>query len=226
MKILLVEDDKQLSKLLSKMLRDNGYEVTPCKSIHEVLRNGFEHNHDLIILDLLLNGEKGEDLVINLRKRKMDIPILVLSCLSEVVNKTDLLKLGADDYLTKPFDNSELIARIEALNRRCLNHFFNDKESYGDLVFFWKQNKVIRGNREISLTRKQGGILHLLVRNAGKTVETSEILRQVWNLNPSCSSNVVQSTMRHLRERLDSNFSHKLIQNVHGIGYCFVFPTD
>ena len=115
-----------MAYLIGKALKRYGYKITICHSPKRVLKNGLEFNHDLIILDLMFPNERGEDFVAELRKKKINIPILVLSALSEVGSKIDLLKLGADDYMIKPFSSQELLARIEALERRCLNIVFSD----------------------------------------------------------------------------------------------------
>jgi len=225
MKILLIEDDKNLAHLIGKVLKQYAYEVTICHSAKEALKNGLEFNHDLIILDLLFPDEKGEEFVIELRKKKINIPILVLSALSEVDSKIDLLKLGADDYMTKPFSSQELLARIEALERRCLNMTFNDRECYGDITFDWKQNKVHREGKKIPITKKEGQLLRLLVASKGETVRMEDILKKVWRVESGSHSNVIHATIRRLRKRIDHKCSYKLIRNVHGIGYCIVLPT-
>lgn len=226
MKILLIEDDKKLAHLIAEALKRYGYNITVCHSAREALKNGLEFSHDLIILDLLFPDERGEEFVIELRKNKINIPILVLSALSEVGNKINLLKLGADDYMTKPFSSRELLARIEALERRCLDIVFNDKESYGDITFNWKENKINRKGNEIPFTKKEGQLLRLLVANKGEIVRTEDILKKVWQVESDSHSNVIHATIRRLRKRIDHDFPHKLIRNVHGIGYCIVLPMQ
>ena len=224
MKILLIEDDRTLACLIEKSLKQYAYKVTICHSAKEALKNGLEFNHDLIILDLLFPDERGEDFVVKLRKKKSRIPILVLSALSEVESKIDLLKLGADDYMTKPFNGKELLARIEALKRRCYDIIFHDKETYGDITFDWKQNKVKIKEHEIALTKKEGQLLRLLASRRGETVRMEDILRKVWQVETGSHSNVIHSTIRRLRKRIDHDFPYKLIHNVHGIGYCIALP--
>lgn len=226
MKILLIEDNRELADLIGNILRQDNYKVTTCYSIKKALETGMEFNHDLIILDLLFPDEKGEDFVAELRKKKNNIPILVLSVLSEVESKIDLLKLGVDDYMTKPFNSQELLARIKSLWRRCMDMTFDDKESYGDIMFYWKQNKMNREGKEIFFTKKEGKLLRLLVANRGEIVRREDILKKIWQMDSKHHSNVIQSTIRRLRKHIDHGFSPKMIHNVHGIGYRIVIPPQ
>lgn len=224
MDILLVEDNQETAQYLETELDKEGHHVTSCASVDDVLENGLEMNHDLIILDLLLDNERGDRLVKHLRKAKVDVPILVLSSLVQSSTKVDLFNLGVDDYVTKPFNMQELAARIKALYRRYLETQNDDEESYGEITFYWKQNKVVRGKKEIRLTNKEGDLLKLLLRNSGKTVRSEDILQKVWHITRGHHSNILQSMVRRLRKKLDSDFDHKLIRSVHGIGYCLDLP--
>ena len=225
MKILLIEDDRKYLLLLTKMLENNGYQVTYCVSAKEALERELELHHDLIILDLLLGEERGEDFIQNLKKRKLNIPILVISCLSEVSSKIDLLKLGADDYLTKPFDSDELLARVEAISRRYSDTLILKKdETYGNITFQWKQHKVIFGTNEIFLTRQECKFLQLLIQNKGEIIRFEDILEKVWGVGLGYHSNIVQSTVKRIRQKIGNDYSNKLIRNVHGIGYCITLP--
>ncbi len=226
MKVLLVEDDERLSSFLRSTLSKQGYETTVCNSVEEVLKNEYDLTHDLVVLDLVLTGKRGDHLVTQLRKKKSNIPILVLSGLNQVNLKIDLLNLGVDDYMTKPFDPRELIARLQAIYRRYLEVECKDSETYGDIVFHWKQNKVTRGGEEIFLTQKEGELLRFLLQNRNKTVRNKDILSKVWQARVGFHSNVIQSTVRRLRQKVDKDFDHKLIRNVHGIGYMLVLPND
>ena len=226
MKILVVEDEEKIASFIQEILEHEGNLVTTCDSIEEVTKKGYEMTHDLIILDLMLAGKRGEFFVKEVRKRRLNIPILVLSALGRISNKIELLNLGADDYMTKPFDAEELIARINAMYRRYLQMERKDQIGYAGFTFFRKQNKIKREGKVIVLTKKEGELLEFLLQNEGKTVRTEDIIRKIWGAKITYHSNVVQATIRRLRKKVDEGFSHKLIENRHGIGYCLNLPNQ
>ncbi len=129
------------------------------------------------------------------------------------------------DFMTKPFDMNELLARIKAVYRRYLEKEYKDQENYGDIAFFWKQNKIVRSDKTIDLTQKEGALLKFLLQNRNRTVRNEDILSKVWEARVGFHSNVIQSTVRRLRKKIDSDFDHKLIRNVHGVGYTLVLPN-
>lgn len=224
MRILVVEDEQQIADFLRDVLEQEGYRVTHCTSIEEVLDHDYGMSHDFIILDLMLNGAPGDELVRMLRKAGSKIPILVLSALGQIQSKIDLINLGADDYMVKPFDAQELLARIRASHRRYLEINDVDEETHGDITFYWRQNKLKRGKDLIQLTKKEGELMHFLMQHKGQTVSIEDLLLKVWSSKPGYQSNVVPSTIRRLRRKIDSDYDHKLIENVHGIGYRLVLP--
>lgn len=224
MKVLILEDEVKLAEYTAEILSKEGYETTTCVSIEEAIKKGLEFEHDIIILDLMLVGKGGEHLVEHLRKNKSKVPVLVLSALDQINTKVSLINMGADDYMTKPFDDAELVARVNALHRRYLDTSYEDKQEFGDIAFYWKQNKLVRGAKEISLTNKEADLFHFLLQNNGKTVKVEDILKKVWQTKVGYHSNVVQSTIRRLRRKVDSDFDHKLIHNVHGVGYTMIIP--
>jgi DNA-binding response OmpR family regulator len=219
MKILLIEDEQELVYFLKKILENAGNSVTSYASIQEALNPNYSYDYDLLILDLMLPGKPGSYLLKELRKRKVNIPVLVLSAINQITSKTDLLNLGADDYMTKPFDAQELLARINALYRRYIEIQYQDEIIFEEIVFYPKQNKVVRQSKEVLLTQKEGELLHFLIQNKGKTVRSQDILHKIWHANAGFHSNVLQATIRRLRQKIDSGFSKKLIHSIHGIGY-------
>ncbi len=222
MKILIVEDEEELASFLQVILEKECGQTTVCSSVEDVIKNGYESSHDLIILDL--KGKRGESLIAHMKKKKINVPTLVLSALGQINTKIELINLGADDYLTKPFDAQELIARVKALYRRYLQAGFKDEEDFGEFTFFSKQNKIKRGNKDILLTKNEGQLFELLLRNRGKTVPLEDILKNVWKAKVGYHSNIVQATVRRLRRKVDAGFPHKLIRNMHGIGYAVMVP--
>ncbi len=220
MNILILEDDLEFAKSLEAKLEKSGHKATISQSIKDVLKKNLEFNHDVIILDILLDSERGEDLVHNLRKRKINIPVLVLSSLGGVESKVELLKAGADDYVAKPFDIKELCARLDALYRRSLGVDRDlNKQTFGEITFDWKRNKVSCGEKTIILTKKEAEVLHLLVAHKGEVVKSDLFLRKIWNLDGSYHSNILASIIKRLRKNLDMLLSKKLIRTVHGVGY-------
>lgn len=224
MKILLIEDEEKIAKFIRSVLESEKNLVTVCDSIEEASKRGYEITHDLIILDLMLAGKRGEFYVKDIRKKRLNVPILVLSALGRISNKIELLNLGADDYMTKPFDADELIARVNAVYRRYLAMERKDHMKFGNFEFYRKQNKIKREGKEIVLTKKEGELLELLLQNKGKTVRMEDIVRKIWGSKITYHSNVVQATVRRLRGKVDMGFETKLIENRHGIGYCFNLP--
>jgi len=219
MRILLIEDEQELVHFLKKILENAGNDVTAFPSLQGVLEPNHNFDYDLIILDLMLPGKPGSYLIKELRKKKLHIPVLVLSAIHQINSKTDLLNMGADDYMVKPFDAQELLARINALYRRYIEIQYTDEENYEDLTFYPKQNKIIRKKKEIFLTEKEGELLHFLLQNKEKTVRSQDILYKIWHANAGFHSNVLQATIRRLRQKIDSGFDQKLIHSIHGIGY-------
>jgi len=224
MKILVVEDEEKIASFIQKILEQEGNLVTVCDSIEEIGKKGYEMTHDIIILDLMLIGKRGEFFVKDVRKRRLNIPIMVLSALGRISNKIELLNLGADDYMTKPFDAQELIARVNAMYRRYLQMDRKDHQQFGGFSFYRKQNRIVRDGKDIKLTKKEGELFEFLLQNEGKTVRTEDIIRKIWGAKITYHSNVVQATIRRLRRKVDSDFDHKLIENRHGIGYCLNLP--
>ncbi len=224
MEILIIEDDKNLAKHIASEFKKKNHSSTICNSVKEAVNKKLAFSHDIAILDLLLEDEHGEDFVRYTKKENIKIPILVLSSLSGTSNKVDLLKAGVDDYMTKPFDICELMARLETLYNRYLEISQKKKDNYPGVTFVWDENKVIREDKEIHLTNKECKLLKFLVINYGKVVKSEDILKHVWNVGPGYHSNILQSLVRHLRKRIDEGFEYKLIKNIHGVGYMIEFP--
>lgn len=149
------------------------------------------------------------------------MPIIVLTALNQIGTKVDLFNAGVDDYITKPFDALELMARVKSVYRRYLDGRIENEIEVGDFVFQRKENLVLRNGEKIPLTVKEGELLLYLVENAGKVVRSEDILKRIWNTRVGFHSNILQATIRRLRKKLDADSLQKYIKNVHGIGYTF-----
>ena len=219
MKILLIEDEQDLARFVKKILENAGNSVTWFPSLQEVLGGSYDWDHDLIILDLMLPDKPGSFLLEELRRLKISIPILVLSAKHDIDTKASLLNLGADDYLTKPFDARELLARINAISRRSFEMDHGNELVFADMIFYRKQNKVVRGDKEVQLTKREGELLDILFRHRGQIVRTQDILNKIWHAGSGFHSNIVQATVYRLRAKIDTGFKQRLIHSIHGVGY-------
>jgi len=219
MKVLIVEDDKNLSKLIAKRLKEEGYDVVQAYDAEEGLNYANYENFDIIILDLMLPKMSGFYIIESLRNKKIKTPILVLSAKDSVEDKVKGLSLGADDYLTKPFSFPELLARIQALVRRSKDIDEISKLKYHDLVMDLLKKEVYRGNKKIDLTAKEYELLKYLMENAEKIVTRNMILANVFDIDFDIESNVVDVQIHRLRDKIDKGFDKKLIHTVRGFGY-------
>ncbi len=219
MNVLIIEDELKIALFIKKFLEREKNFVTVCTSIDEALRCGYQDTHDVVILDLMLKGKPGEYFIQQVKKAHCNIPVLVLSAISNIDKKVELLNLGADDYLSKPFEMQELIARLQSLYRRHVQDKKEERVQSGELIFYKKQNKVQYNNKDILLTQKEADILNFLLEHKGNVVTNEDILTNVWKTKPGFSSNIIQSTIRRLRQKLDDIDSKDFIKNVHGLGY-------
>ena len=219
MNVLIIEDELKIALFIKKYLEREKFFVTVCTSIDEALEQGYEDTHDIVILDLMLKGKSGEYFIQEIKKKHCNMPVLVLSAIGHIDKKVEMLNLGADDYLSKPFEMQELIARLQALYRRYVKEKKEESMHLGKLVFYKKQNKVQFNDKDVLLTQKEADILNFLLENKGNVVTNEDILINVWKTKPGFSSNIVQSTIRRLRKKLDTGNNVNFIKNVHGLGY-------
>lgn len=222
MQILVVEDDKRISDFLIKGLEENGYMVTLCRSAEDVIAHYLSIEWDLLILDIMLPGMDGRQLVSTLRYKGYHVPVLMLSALNTVQDKVDSLDIGADDYLTKPFHFEELLSRIKALTRRSQIGFDIKKSQsiqIGSLTIDKDQYKVFDGGQEVELSPREFKLLLYLVENQNKAVSRIQILNAVWGINFDNQTNVVDVYISYVRNKVEKN--QKYIFTVKGVGYLF-----
>jgi two-component system alkaline phosphatase synthesis response regulator PhoP len=227
-RLLLVEDEPGLVLTLTDRLVAEGYEVesaTDAPSGLEVASNG---NFDAILLDLMLPGGNGLDICRTLRQRGLQTPILMLTAKGQVVDKVVGLKLGADDYLVKPFEMAELLARVEALLRRstapaAAAAFTGDAYRFGDVSVDFRKAEVIKAGQPLDVSAREFKLLKYFVEHRGAALTRDELLNEVWGYNAMPSTRTVDVHVAWLRQKLEDNPRHpQFILTVHGLGYKFV----
>ncbi len=220
MHILIIEDRKKTASFIAKALTEEGFAV-------DIATNGMDGQHnidhihyDLIILDVMLPEKDGWSILEDLRLAKKQTPVLLLTAKDTVEDKVKGLKLGADDYMVKPFAFSELLARIRSILRRGPVREINIINII-DLEIDAIKHQVKRNGIRIDLTPKEFQLLLLMSRRQGEVLARTFIAEQVWEINFNSDTNVVDVAVRRLRRKVDDGFSHKLIHTVRGIGYVF-----
>jgi heavy metal response regulator len=218
MRTLIVEDDRQLATFVAKGLRENALTVDLAYDGQEAIDMARTDIYDVIVLDIMLPERSGFDVIRELRAEKVETPIICLTARDQLEDRVTGLNLGADDYLSKPFEFAELLARIRALARRS-GGMVPTKLQCRDLELDPVTRQVRRGGRRIELTAKEFGLLEFLMRRAGKTVTRTSILDNVWDMNYDSLTNVVDVLVNRVRKKVDYPFSEQLIETVRGVGY-------
>jgi len=218
MRILVVEDEKKLASFIKRGLKEKGYTVDVAANGTDGLFQAEEVPYDLIVLDVMLPGKDGLFICRQLRKKNINTPILMLTARDDIEDKVSGLDAGADDYLTKPFDFAEFLARVRALIRRKCDVNTN-KLKVADLELDQLTHKVKRSEKEIELTSTEYSLLEYLMLNAGHVVTRTMISEHVWNDDFDTFSNVINVYINYLRKKIDSGFEKKLIHSIRGTGY-------
>ncbi len=218
MRILLVEDDSRIVGFIAKGLRENSYAVDVAADGEDALYQASINDYDVIVLDVMLPRKDGFAVCRELRESGSEIPILMLTARDAIDDRVSGLDLGADDYLVKPFDFNELLARLRALLRRK-GEIRPPKIVVADLEIDTTARKVSRGGRVISLTTKEYALLEFLAREQSKVVGRAEIAEHVWDENFDAFSNLIEVYIRRLRAKIDDGFSPRLIHTKRGAGY-------
>ncbi len=223
-RILLVEDEPGLILTLSDRLKSEGYQLQVASDGEEGFTRGSSGDHDLIILDVMLPKKNGFDVCRDLRKKNVSTPILMLTAKGETIDKVVGLKLGADDYLTKPFEVIELLARIEALLRRAPAGTGGaiDTFRFGDVSIDFKRAEVAKNAEPVELSAMEFKLLQFLIENHGTVHSRDQLLDNVWGYDAMPSTRTVDVHIAWLRQKLENNPKHpQHIQTVHGLGYKF-----
>jgi two-component system copper resistance phosphate regulon response regulator CusR len=218
MRILVVEDEAKVASFIRKALEEESYAVDACNDGTTGLDLGQSGAYDLIVLDIMLPGMTGLEVLKGLRNARIKTPVLLLTALSKVDQKVKGLDAGADDYLTKPFAIDELLARVRALLRRGAGEA-SGLLQVDDLVLNPSTREVTRGGQRIELTAKEYALLEYLMRNAGRVLTRPMISEHVWNQDFDTFTNVIDVYMNYLRNKIDRGRTRALIQTVRGSGY-------
>lgn len=218
MRILLVEDESSLRKIIQKKLEQENYTVDSTDNGLDAIDYFNAGNYDCVLLDLMLPGTNGLDVLRHIRNTRSSVPVILLTAKDSIQDRVTGLDTGADDYLTKPFSLEELSARVRALFRRGQE----DKKpnlQVDDLIMNISARKVYRNNIEIELTSKEYALLEYLMRNVDQILTREQLVEHVWNFDFDYDSNIVDVYIRYLRRKIDNPFEKKLIHTIRGHGY-------
>ena len=216
--ILIVEDELEMRKALFEGLSSNGYSISLSESAETALPLFDQKPFDLVISDIRLPDRDGLQLLDALRERSPQTPVMLMTGFGTIQNAVEAMRKGAFDYLVKPFEFNELLARIRALLRRP-KAVLPDELKISDLTLNPATKKVYRAGKEILLTLKEFRLLEYFMRNAGITLTREDILNNLWDYEFDSFSNVVDVHVKNLRKKIDSNYKEKLFQTVWGVGY-------
>ena len=224
MRLLLVEDDSKIAAFILKGLKAAGFAVDHASDGEEGLHLGLTEPYDAAIIDLMLPKTDGLTVIDTLRKEKINIPVIILSAKGSIDDRVKGLQFGSDDYLTKPFAFSELLARVQALIRRSSGATEPTGLTVGDLSMNLLAREVIRSGNKLDLQPLEFSLLEYLMRNAGRVVSKTMIMERVWDYHFDPQTNVVEARVCRLRDKIDKGFPTKLIHTIRGAGYVLKEP--
>lgn len=219
MKILVAEDDQHLGKLIVHMLKKNQYHVEWVSNGEDAYDMALEYEFDVLILDWMMPGQNGLEVCRRLRDTGYSHAILMLTAKDSIQDRILGLDAGADDYLVKPFEIDELLARLRALSRRNFAPIVEEKIVIQDIVLNRTSYKIHSAKREIQLTPREFQLFDLLVRNRGQVLPRETILDRIWGFDAEVSAKTVDATVKLLRKKLGKLTKHDVIQSVRGVGY-------
>ena len=226
MRILLIEDDITTADFITRSLREAGHVVQHCDDGKAGLLSALEEQFDLMIVDRMLPSLDGLSIIKSVRAAENGVPILVLSALGEVDSRVEGLQAGADDYLTKPFACSELLARIDALSRRGTATTEATRFQLADLVIDLLSHEVRRGGKLIPMQAREFRLLEYLMRHQGQVLTRTMLLENVWDYHFDPQTNVIDVHISRLRSKIDKDFDVKLLHTVRGAGYVMHIPAE
>lgn len=219
-KLLVIEDEAKTAQSVKQGLEEHQFQVDIAFDGGMGKKMALRNKYDLIISDIIMPGKNGIDLCRELREEHVQTPILMLTALGTVADKLEGFDSGADDYLPKPFEFQELLARIKALLKRNPRIVQEAHElSFADLILNLDTKKAVRSNKEIELTAKEFALLHYFILHKGRVLSKAEIAQHVWGVDFDTGTNVVEVYVNYLRKKIDKDFSPKLIHTRFGMGY-------
>ncbi len=224
MRVLVIEDEQKMADLIKRGLEEEGMEVETAYDGEAGLAAGKKSDHDLIILDLGLPGRNGLDVSRELREAGIKTPVLILTAQDSTEMKVKGLDSGADDYLTKPFAFSEMLARIRALQRRTQSED-TTKLQIGDLTLNLINRRASRAGNEVQLTNKEFSLLEFFMRHPDEILSREILSEKVWEETFDTLTNVIDVYINYLRNKIDRHYEPRLIHTVRGVGYTFRTPT-
>jgi two-component system OmpR family response regulator len=219
MRVLVVEDDDKIASFVVNGLKQNGFSVDAVGDGEQALANCSSVDYDAVVLDIMLPKLDGLSVIRAIRRDKRLVPVLLLSAKASVDNRVAGLQAGADDYLTKPFAFSELLARIQALIRRATQVAEPTTLVVGDLSLNLLTREVVRAGQALDLQSREFALLELLMRHPGRPVTKTMILEHIWDYSFDPQTNVVDVLAHRLRSKLEKNFPVKIMQTIRGVGY-------
>jgi two-component system copper resistance phosphate regulon response regulator CusR len=220
MNILLIEDERKTIQYIKKGLEEHGYEVDTAEDGKSGKNLAFRNEYNLIITDVIMPELSGTELCKELRDAKNETPILMLTALGDTDDVVAGLDSGADDYLAKPFEFKELLARIRSLTKRQPKLPVNENQiRFADLTLDLNSKSVVRAGKKIELTSKEFSLLEYFLRNQGRVIPRAELSKHVWNVDFDTGTNMVEVYVNYLRKKIDKDFESKLIHTQFGMGY-------
>ena len=219
MRILIIEDDQTLCDALKSQLLQNGYDVDLCTDGNDAPFYIGKENADLILLDRMLPGMDGLTILKMIRQKHIQAPVILATAMNQIHDRIEGLDSGADDYIVKPYDVKELMARIRALTRRPIQMQDTSILTYLDLSMDLKQHAVIRGNSRLTLSKKEASLFEYFLRNPEKTLSRELLMDYVWGADCSVEEGNLDNYIHFLRKRLRALGSPAVLRTVHGVGY-------
>ncbi len=225
MRLLIIEDDLEIASFITKGLKQEGFAVDHAEDGEVGLHMILTEPYDVAIIDIMLPKKDGLSVIEELRMQSINTPVLILSAKRSVDDRVRGIQKGGDDYLIKPFAFSELLVRVQALIRRSSGAVEPSTLTVGDLTMDLFKREVYRAGNRIELQPKEYALLEYLVRNVDRTISKTMIIEHIWDFHFDPQTNVVDVLIHRLRNKIDKNFSKKMIKTVRGVGYAFQEPS-